>query len=130
MSNIIEKLKESLKKFKEDNSGFSLAMKRINSTGFCGNVNRGIKNGDFWNGSYVSIEDGHAVIYGSHQPDYTFTADDIADFEPVIARNVSVSVGNQTKPAERFKVTFHDGKVAQLDLPLEKVTYFRSSIGR
>lgn len=112
----LDKVKEFFKKLKEENAGFATAMKRINSAGFCGNVNRGIKNGDFWEGSYISIENGNAVIYGSNQEDYVFGAEDVASFELVEGVKCTVSKGDQTIPANRFIITFKDGKRAQADI--------------
>ena len=49
-----DKIKETAKQLKEENRNFKSSMKRINDRkAFCGNVNRGIKKGDFWEGSYV-----------------------------------------------------------------------------
>ncbi len=125
----IEKIKEFFKKLKEDNKGFGAAMKRINSSGFCGNVNRGIKNGDFWEGSYVNIEDGKGVIFGSNQEDYFFTGADIASFEVDTLAKPTVSKGNQQMAAIRVIITFTDGKRAQADLIAEKISTFKMTLG-
>lgn len=119
----IEKIKEFFKRLKEENAGFGAAMKRINSSGFCGNINRGVKkeNCDFWNGSYISVEGDKAVIYGSNQPDYVFGADDIASFDVVVNAKCTVSKGNQTLPGVRFNISFKDGKKAQADILVDKV---------
>ena len=118
-----DKIKEFFKKLKEENAGFASTMKRINSSGYCGNVNRGIKNGDFWEGSYVSIENGHGVIYGSNQPDYEFTGADIKSFE--IVGTASVSVGDKTLPANSCIITFVDGKTAKADIVTGKLAQFK-----
>ena len=118
-----DKIKEFFKKLKEENAGFATTMKRINSTGYCGNVNRGVKNGDFWEGSYVSIEGGHGVIYGSNQPDYEFTGSDIKSFE--VVGTASVSVGDKTLAGNSCIITFADGKTAKADIITEKIAQFK-----
>ncbi len=121
-------LKDFFKKIKEENRNLGTTTARINNTtSFYGNVNRGIKDGDFWNGSYVSIENGSGVIYGSAQDDYKFSVGDIASFELVSSTGVKISVGNQTLPAVRFVMTFADGKKAQLDIAANKVDSFKKS---
>ncbi len=122
-------LKDFFKKLKEDNKNFGETMKRMNSTGFCGNVNRGIKGGDFWEGSYVNVSGAQAVIYGSSQDDYVFTAADIEGFDHVAGADVSVTIGNDKKPALRYMITFKDGKVAQADIVVAKVDEFTKVLG-
>lgn len=124
----VDKIKEFFKKLKEENAGFGAAMKRINSSGFCGNINRGIKNGDFWEGSYISIEGGHGVIYGSNQPDYTFTGSDITSFEIVPGAKCTVSQGQNTIPCNRFIITFKDGKRAQADIIPAKLSELKLTL--
>lgn len=123
-----DKVKEFVKKFKEENAGFAKAMKRINSSGFCGNINRGIKNGDFWNGSYISIENEKGVIYGSNQEDYFFSGSDIESFEIIVGAQCTVSQGNNTLPANRFMITFKDGKRAQADIITANLENFKSAL--
>lgn len=120
-------LKDFFKKLKEENKNFGETMKRINSSGFCGNVNRGIKAGDFWEGAYISIIGGKGVIYGSSQDDYVFDGTDIEKFEIVVGANATVAKGNDKKPALRYTITFKDGKVAQADLLVDKVTEFEKT---
>lgn len=120
-----DKVKEKLDKFKEDNRNFGTTTKRINGAGFCGTVNRGIKDGDFWLGSYISIEAGGGVIYGTSQDDYTFTADDIAGFE-LLSSNAKVASGGNTFDAFRYQITFKDGKVAQADLMVKCLDKFKA----
>ena len=122
-------LKDFFKKLKEDNKNFGETMKRINASGFCGNVNRGIKAGDFWEGSYISMIGGNGVIYGSSQYDYVFTGSDIDKFEVVVGANATVAQGKEKKPAVRFMITFKDGKVAQADLLADKVNEFEKELG-
>ena len=125
---LFDKVKEFAKKFKEENAGVAKAMKRINSSGFCGNINRGVNDGDFWNGSYISIEDGKGVIYGSNQEDYFFSGNDIESFELVADTRCTVSQGNNSIPANRFIITFKDGKRAQADIIAGKLTNFKSAL--
>ncbi len=122
-------LKDFFKKLKEDNKNFGKTMKRINSVEFCGNVNRGIKAGDFWEGSYVNIEEGNCVIYGSSQDDYIFNGSDIDRFELAVGVNATVSKGNENKPALRYMITFKDGKIAQADILVEKIDVFTKKLG-
>lgn len=124
-----DKIKETFKRLKEENSGFLDAMKRINAPGFCGNVNRGIKDGDFWEGSYLSIENGKCVIYGSNQADYFFEAGDVESFEQVSTAKTMITKGNQQLPAFRFLITFRDGKRAQADIVEMKVSEIKLTLG-
>ncbi len=122
-------LKDFFKKLKEENRNLGTTTKRINSSNFYGNVNRGIKGGDFWEGSYVSIEGGHGVIYGSNQDDYTFTTESIASFERGSATGLMISVGNTQLPAVRYIMSFTDGKKAQMDIIANKLDSFKMSFG-
>ncbi len=124
----IEKLKEIIEKIKEENRNFKTTMARMNGTGFCGNVNRGIKNGDFWEGSYISIEGTGAVIYGSNQDDYAFTDGDIASFETASDSNITVSVGDKTHRGVRCILVFHDGKRAQVDVIADKLATLKTTL--
>ena len=125
---IIEKIKEFFKKLKEENKGFGAAIKRLNSSDFCGAVNRGIKNADFWEGSYLNLVETTGLIYGSNQPDYTFSKEDIASFEPSDAK-VTVAKGGNQLPAKRFIVTFNDGKRAQIDIVNTRIDAFKITMG-
>ncbi len=121
-----EKIKGFFKKLKEENKGFGATMKRINNAqDFCGNVNRRVKNGDFWNGSYLSIEAGHGVIYGSNQADYCFTAADVASFS--VGGKATASLGNQTLPATTCILTFKDGLTAEADILNTKLELCKAS---
>jgi len=125
----LDKIKEAFKRFKEENQGFGAAMKRINAPGFCGNVNRGIKNGDFWEGSYISIENGKCIIYGSNQTDYVFDGDDVESFEQSSTARLKITKGNQQLSALRFLITFKDGKRAQADIMETKITEIKLTLG-
>ena len=124
-----DKIKEKLSKIKEENKGFGTAMKRINSSGFCGNVNRGIKNGDFWEGSYLSVENGKCVIYGSNQEDYFFDGADVESFEQASTAKIMIAKGNQQLPALRFVITFKNGKRAQADIFELKIAEVKLTLG-
>lgn len=129
LKNLWEKIKEFFKKLKEENKGFGAAMARINSTDFCGNVNRGIKNGDFWEGSYINVAGDCALIYGSNQPDYVFKGEDVESFELQPSTNVTVSKGNDKIPASRYIITFKDGKRAQADLIPDGLSKLKMTLG-
>ena len=124
-----DKVKDAINKFKAENKGFGAAMKRINSSGFCGNVNRGIKDGDFWNGSYLSVENGRCVIYGSNQADYFFGGSDVESLEQVSTATVMVAKGNEQLPANRFIINFKDGKRAQADILVLKISEVKLTLG-
>lgn len=118
--------KEKFEKFKEGASAFTKTTSRFNSSSFCGNVNRGIKNADFWEGSYVNIENGHGIIYGVSQEDYIFTTNDIKTIEIVRDFTTNVSKGNETYTALRYIFAFNDGKAAQIDLIVDKLDTFKN----
>ena len=124
----VDKIKEFIKKLKADNAGFGATMARINASGYCGNVNRGIKNGDFWEGSYISIENNQGVIYGSNQADYSFVGGDIASFELVPGANCIIHKGKESIPGNRFIITFKDGKRAQADIIPAKLPAFNMTL--
>lgn len=124
-----DKIKEKAKELKEENRNFGSSMKRINNrAAFYGNVNRGIKTGDFWEGSYVNIENGKGVIYGSSQDDYVFGPDDVKG-SSFSGQGTVVAVGNERKPSLRFVIEFKDGKKAQMDIIVDKVDLFKASFG-
>lgn len=95
-----DKVKEKAQQLKEENRNFGKTMKRMNSKGaFFGNVNRGVKNGDFWEGSYVNTEDNRLVIYGSNQDDYVFGAADVLSCSPLGA-GATIPVGDKKMPSQ------------------------------
>lgn len=122
-----DKIKGVFAKIKEENRNFGSTMARINNNDFCGNVNRGVKNGDFWEGSYISLENGKGVIYGSSQDDYVFGAEDIANFT-CTGTGTDVPRNNIKLPTIRFIVEFKDGKKAQADILTDKVDAFKLSM--
>ncbi|MBE6752361.1 MAG: hypothetical protein E7556_07535 [Ruminococcaceae bacterium] len=119
--------KEKFGKFKEGAAKFTKTTARFNSLAFCGNVNRGIKNADFWEGSYVNIENGHGIIYGVSQEDYIFTANDIKTIELIKDLSPKVTKGNETYTALRYIFAFNDGKAAQIDLIVDKLDTFKNT---
>ena len=122
-----DKIKSGIDKFKEENKGFGAAMKRINSPGYCGDHNRKVLDGDFWNGSYISIEDGHAVIYGSNQEDYVFGAGDVEAFELMMPTTVRVS--KEERAAVRYNIVLKDGKQGQFDIFVNKIDALKQVLG-
>ncbi|MBQ7699353.1 MAG: hypothetical protein IJT49_03300 [Clostridia bacterium] len=126
---LFDKIKETAGKIKESNRNFGSTMSRINNTNnFYGCVNRSIKDGDFFEGSYVSIENGKAVIYGTAQDDYCFTGGDIKDYK-FIGDGVDVPVGQDKYRSLRYDLIFNDGKKAQLDIITLKIDAFKAAIG-
>ncbi|MBQ9736657.1 MAG: hypothetical protein IJV96_07735 [Clostridia bacterium] len=128
----IQKIKDFFKKLKEENRNLGTTMKRYNDAKhFCGNVNRGIKDGDFWNGSYISLEGGGCVIYGSAQDDYVFGAADVVSFEYVGTCDITVpatprekeTTGSSTvnKAGANYTVAFKDGKVAHVTFIIDQL---------
>lgn len=127
----MDKIKATISKFKEDNKNFGSTMKRMNNKpAFYGNVNRGVKDGDFWEGSYLNIENGKGLIYGSSQDDYFF--DSIASFEvcgegrPIpTTRNVNGQSVRVNQPTLSCILSFEDGKKAKADILSEKLATFK-----
>ncbi|MBR5544533.1 MAG: hypothetical protein IKU66_03580 [Clostridia bacterium] len=119
-------LKDKLSKMKDGAALLAKATSRLNSIYFFGRVNFGVKDGDFWEGSYVNVEDMVGVIYSTAYEDYTFTADDIEKFELQEDCKPEVAKGGDYYKAKRFFVTFKDGKVAQMDLLENKVDIFKN----
>ncbi len=120
----LDKIKEKAGGLKENAKIMGKITARINnSTKFYGNVNRGVKDGDFSEVCYVSIEDGKGVIYGTlDKEDYLFTAKDVCSFT-FIGNGCDV----QEHPSLRYMIEFTDGKKAQLDIIHTKVDDFKRS---
>ena len=124
------KLGNMLKKLKEENRNLGSTTARMNNHAeFYGNVNRGVKGGDFWEGSYVNVIGGRGVIYGSAQDDYTFSGADLISMEP-FGPGAAIPVGGMKLSSERFLLTFADGKRAQADIISNKVAAFRLTFGK
>jgi len=79
-------------------------------------------------GSYVSIENGKGVIYGSNQDDYTFGPGDIKNSTFAGPGN-DIPLGNIKSPSARFIIVFNDERKAQMDIILEKVDSFKVLFG-
>lgn len=124
-----DKVKDVASKIKEENKYFGSTMRRINDrSAFFGNVNRDVKNGDFWEGSYVNVEGNNGVIYGSSQEDYVFSPGDVKSctFAGV---GTDVAVGSEKKKSMRYILVFSDGKKAQADIILDKSELFKTIFG-
>ena len=120
-------LKEFFQKLKEENKNMAKTTKRINGSGFYGNVNRQIKDGDFWQGSYVSIESKSGVIYSTKEDDYIFNKEDIVSFTLADYPKTKVTVGNIDYKAVRYIIAFKDGKRAYVDIIADRVDSFMSN---
>ena len=121
----LDKIKAVAKQIKEENRNMGTTTKRINNvSSYYGEVNRGVKNGDFWEGSYVSIEGDHGVIYGSNQDDYTFTGADVASFEVGVGVKM-ITRGNEKVGAISCTVSFKDGKKALMAIFADKIDAFK-----
>ena len=120
---------DKLKKIKEENKNLGQTMKRMNNAfAFYGNINRGIKDGDFWEGCYVNVEGGKGLIYGSAVDDYVFAPGDVRSFT-IIGDGPTIPVGDRKLPSLRFAVEFADGKKAQADIIYNKVDAFKAAFG-
>lgn len=122
-----DKVKEKAKQLKEENRNLGQTMKRMNNqSAFYGNVNRGIKDGDFWEGCYINIEGGKGLIYGSAADDYVFAPGEVKSFH-IIGDGPTIPVGDRKIPSLRFAVEFADGKKAQVDIIYNKVDDFKAA---
>lgn len=125
----LDKIKETAGKLKEENKNFGSTMKRMNNRNdFYGVINREIKDGDFSQLSYVNIENGKGVIYGSAQDDYVFGVGDVKSFA-LAGKGADIPMGSVKLPSLRFDVVFADGKKAQADIVCQKVEMFKASLG-
>ncbi len=121
-----DKLKEKAKQLKEENRNFGSTMKRMNKKDeFFGNVNRGVKDGDFWEGSYINFEDGNWVIYGSNQDDYKFNMGEVKAFSFIGEGKPVSGGGEQNVRSARYKVEFTDGKTAQVDIRINSTPLYK-----
>lgn len=135
LGDIFKKTKEVgiggvIKQIKEENKNLGQTMARMNSAQFYGNINRGIKNGDFWEGCYINASGGNGLIYGSasKQEDYTFSKADVISFEK-IGRGEMINVGQSKEPSVRCSITFADGKRAQADIIATRFEAFVRNLG-
>lgn len=121
-----DKVKSTINQIKEDNKYMARTTARINNKAdYYGWVNYSVKDGDFRQGSYVSIENDKGVIYNTGDEDYCFSSGDIASFtfkgdgQPVNQNNVKV-------PTLRFEIVFKDGKKGNMDIIHSKVDNFKA----
>lgn len=121
-----QKIKEFFVKFKENNRNFMTTMKRINSSDLCGRVNHKVKDGDFWEGSYISVIGGVAVIYGSDQDDYIVREGSVVSFTPLGA--TQIHIGDKPHNCTKYEMKLEDGKVAYVDLMTAKEGAFRAAL--
>lgn len=112
----LDKIKEGASEIKEQNKGFGAATKRMNNGTAYGQVNRGIKDGDFPSTAYIGIENGKGLIFGSGVEDYVFTGSDIAFFEPSGAPQVVAKDRGQDVCTLSYLIKFKDGKKAVVDM--------------
>ena len=112
-------------------------MARMNDLNhYFGTVNYGMKNTDFWEGSYISVyEEGtteKAIIYGSNQDDYCFTSQSIVDVIRERHKNITRNYGNEKLSIMRYIIKLDDGKTAYADIPFENMKYvaFEKFIGK
>lgn len=120
-------IKEFFGKLKDNAAKAAKVTARYNAD-FYGNVDYGVKDTDFAVGTYVNMEKGHGLIYGSNIEDYTFTANDIATYEWV-ENAAPIRKGGDVHPAERCRITFKDGKKAQMDILVSRVEKFKKVFG-
>lgn len=116
-----------VKKFKESMAKNAKVTKRYNDMGFLGNIDRGLKNGDFGIGVYLNMENNVGIIYGANIDDYTFSAEDIVDFEVKKDYAAQIAKGGNNYPAKRCIITFKDGKKAQADILSDKFDKFKKA---
>ena len=117
--------KDFLGKVKDGAAGAAKVTARYNAD-FYGNVDYGEKNSDFAPGCYLNMEKCHGLIYGSKIEDYTFTANDIAEYK-WLDTAPSIKKGGESHPASRCEVVFKDGKTARLDIMVSKVPTFKQT---
>lgn len=132
-----DKMKDTLKKIKEDNKYFARTTARINSNNLYGNVNyrpgKVDPNEDFRNLSYVNVENGKGIIYNVSDEDYIFAPGDIVTFTLAgdgHALSAKDANGNQAQiPTLRFNVEFKDGKKTTMDINIHKLDAFKATFG-
>lgn len=117
--------KDFLGKMKDSAASFAQTTARYNASGFCGNIDHGIKGADFAPGAFVNIQDGQGLIYGNNLEDYIFTAEDIVSFELRAGGPVKIRKGNDEFAVLNFMITFRDGKKAHADILVSKLDQFK-----
>ena len=133
-----DKIKDALKKIKEDNKYFARTTARINSSSLYGWVNYRTgkidPNDDFRIGSYVNVENGKGLIYNTAEEDYIFEPGDIVSFKLLgdghPLNGGKDSAGNQIKHLTlRYSVEFADGKKTTMDINVKKIDTFKGIFG-
>lgn len=120
-----DKIKGAFGKIKEDNKGFGAAMKRMNSADYCGNV----KGVEFWQGSYINIEEGKCLIYSSSREDYFFSKDDVESFEADIENKIVIAKGDKKLPGYAVTIKLKDGKTAKAEILANKLDAVKATLG-
>lgn len=127
-----DKIKDALKKIKEDNKYFARTTARINGANYYGNVNyrpgKVDPTEDFRNLSYVNVENEKGIIYNVADEDYIFEKGDIVAFD-LIGDGHELADGDQKIPTLRFNVAFKDGKKTTMDINVRKLDKFKSIFG-
>lgn len=131
-----DKVKEKAQQIKEENRNFGKTTARINNLStLYGRINapdsivvKMDPNDDFCKGSYVSIENGKGVIYGSSQDDYVFGGEDIKSFT-FTGETPDIAIGSDRHRGLRFMLEFNDGKKAKADIISTKVDLFKATFG-
>ena len=131
-----DKIKDALKRIKEENKYMARTTARINSGNLYGWVNYKVgkldPNDDFRGGSYVNVEDGKGIIYNTGDEDYIFEPGDIVTFKhigdghPLNGGNDKVTGQRISLPTWRFETEFKDGKKTTMDINLKKLDAFKS----
>lgn len=131
-----DKIKDALKRIKEDNKYMARTTARINSGNLYGWVNyktgKMDPNDDFRAGSYVNVEDGKGIIYNTGDEDYVFVPGDIISFkhigdgQPLNGGTDKVTGQRIRLQTWRFAAEFKDGKKTNMDIDLKKLDAFKS----
>lgn len=131
-----DKIKDALKRIKEDNKYIARTTARINSNNLYGYVNyktgKMDPNDDFRALSYVNVENGKGIIYNTGDEDYVFEPGDIVSFkhigegQPLNGGKNTVTGQRIELPSWRFAAEFKDGKKTNIDINLKKLDAFKS----
>ncbi len=120
----LDNLKQKLKQIKEENKNFGKTMARNNNIQeYYGHVNYSVKDGDFRQMSSVNIENKKGVIYNTTFDDYLFDKEDIVSAK-YIGPGQHVNQQQTQVPTARFTVEFSDGKTAEMDIIIKKLSEF------
>ena len=123
-------VKDKAAQIKEENKNLGATTKRINNrAAYLGNVNRDVKDGDFWEGSYINTDGAGFVIYSSKDDDYLLNGDDITGIE-FAGNGKAIAVGDQQVKSTRYMVTLKDGKKFQADIRMDMDAEFHRFAGK